>query len=121
MTGFNREIAELPKIHMARVAYDPTKGDHVPFSYTFWKDGAVTDQVHGVISRSKSGVLYVRIGDNIVIRSVNGTGPVLYDNAGILYRAAAPSLAAAIRKGVVFMHRLHMSTPRNRAYYQHQH
>lgn len=112
--GFNREIAELPEVHMARVAYDPSKTDHVPFSYTFWRDGAITDQVRGVISRSKSGVLYVRIDDGIVIRSVSGSGPVLYMNDGILYRAAALSLAAAIKKGVVFVHRLHMSSSRRR-------
>ena len=120
---FKKEIAELPKIHNARIAYDPTKGDHVPFSYTFWSaDGRVNDRVHGVLRRSISGLPYIEIeqGD-IIIRALNESGRALYHNFGILYTAEMKSMDMAIRKGVVFIHRLHMSTPRNRAYYHHQH
>ena len=80
------------------------------------RDGTLKDRVTGVMRLDPTGRLCVSFYDGTcIITTLDGC--VEYDNRGILFITYLRDMASAIRKAVLFYHRLHMSTPRLRAYY----
>nr|DAK58953.1 MAG TPA: hypothetical protein [Caudoviricetes sp.] len=89
-----------------RIIYDWT--DH---------DGVLKDRVIGTMCLDSTGRPYVSFyDDTCVITTLDGC--VEYDNRGIQFVTYLHDMTSAIRKAVLFYHRMHMSTPRLRTYYK---
>lgn len=80
------------------------------------RDGALKDRVTGVMYLDSTGRPCVSFyDDTCIITTLDGC--VEYDNRGIQFVTYLRDMEAAIRKAVMFYHRLHMSAPRLRVYY----
>ena len=118
VTSLLNEKIKLPSIHGAttrcqleldrtslRIIYDWTD-----------RDGTLEDRVTGVMYLDSTGHPCVSFYDDAcIITTLDGC--VEYDNRSIQFVTYLRDMETAIRKAVVFYHRLHMSATILRAYY----